>query len=197
MKRIESPNKKNKEGMMNKPRVMRVISIISACCLYVVILSGCAHQKLLERNTAGSPAWTLTPPEASESEVFFVGRSLAVNVLDERHAINQAMDDAAYQIAKGICAGITGKVEIVDSRRGEAIRGKEKTDQPSNETVVVDIKNLISGMVQKSTYYERWSVREKFMHPKYKRYKYWVLVSFPSNEFNRLKEEVKKKLKMN
>jgi hypothetical protein len=165
-----------------------------------VALSGCAWEKSRgipesqQPNVMSTgPRWTLTPPPPANGEVFFVGRSLAVNILDEKKAINQAIDDAAYQIARAIGANVSGTVSIIDSRSGEEIKGSEKTDQTTRDQVVVDVKALISGMTQKDTYRELWQVKDPGMPEKVRRYKYWVLISFPEAELKRLQDDVKKK----
>jgi len=160
-----------------------------------ILVAGCAHEQILDRSSPGPPAWQLTPPRPSGERVSFVGRSLAVNVLDERHGVNEAIDDAAYQIARSIASDVGGTVSIIDSRKGEQIRGRETTDQSSHSQVVIDVKNIVSGLTHENTYWEKWSVRESSMGSKVRRYKYWVLVSFPKAELDRMREEVKKKLK--
>jgi hypothetical protein len=125
--------------------------------------------------------------------VFFVGRSLAVNVLDEKNAMNQAMDDAIYQIARAAGAEIRGSTTIIDRRSGEAIRGKEQTEQPSKEEIRVDVNGTVIGVRQEDTFWERFSVREKFLGEKYRRYKYYVLVSVSEQELKELEAQVKKK----
>jgi hypothetical protein len=166
-------------------------------------LAGCAWEKSVtiserreETEMSRGPHWTLTPPPPANGEVFFVGRSIGVNILDEKKPINQAIDDAAYQIARAIGANVTGQVRIIDSRSGEEIKGTEKTDQTSRDEVVVDVKALISGMTQKDTYRELWQVREPDMAKPVRRYKYWVLISFPEAELKRLQDGVKKKQMM-
>jgi len=163
-------------------------------------LVGCAWEKSrliaeskAENEMSRGPHWTLTPPPATDTEAFFVGRSLGVNILDERKAINHALDDASYQIARAIGANVTGTVSIVDSRSGEAIKGSEKTDLTTRDQVVVDVRAIVSGMTQKDTYRELWEVKDAGMPKKVRRYKYWVLVSFPVAELERLQNEVKKK----
>lgn len=159
--------------------------------------AGCAHQSVVETSQVKAPPWTLTPPPPSAGKVFFTGRSLAVNILDEKHGISEAIDDAAYQIAREAAAEVTGQVTIIDTRTGEAIRGQERTEQRSRDQVVVDVRAIVSGLRQEEVYWERWAVRERFGEEEFKRYKYWVLVSFPEAELKRLQDDVKKKLRRN
>jgi hypothetical protein len=163
----------------------------------VLLLSGCAHETMVSdtearRQEENRPSWTYTPPGPSDGKVYFVGRSLAVNVLDERNAMNQAMDDALYQIARAAGADVTGTTRIIDRRSGEAIRGQERTDQPSDEQIQIDVNGTVVGIRQEDVFWERFSVREKALSEKYKRYKYYVLVSVPEQELEDLKNQVKK-----
>ena len=179
-----------------------LISVISGLFLFV----GCSHEKLVQdmetrRPNENRPDWTINPPTPANGKVFFVGRSLAVNVLDEKHGINEAMDDAIYQIARAAGADVKGHARIVDTRRGEAIRGKEQTEQPSQDEVRVDVDGTVIGIRQQDVFWERYSVRKKFgladilymdEDEKFTRYKYYVLVSVPEAELKRLEEEKQK-----
>jgi hypothetical protein len=164
----------------------------------IVFLSGCAQEKLVSdtetrRAEEHRPDWTYTPPPASNGKVYFVGRSLAVNVLDEKNAMNQAMDDAIYQIARAAGAEVKGSVRIIDRRSGEAIRGKEQTEQISEDQIQVDVNGTVIGVRQENTFWERFSVREKAFGEEYKRYKYYVLVSVSETQLKELESQVKKK----
>jgi len=175
-----------------------------AMTILLAISMGCAHQRVIATSQPGPPSWLLTPPKPSDGKVFFVGRSLGLNVLDEKQAINLAIDDAAYQIARAITADVTGQVTIIDSRKteekrqssliGNKVKQDTRSDQSSHDQVVVDVRSIVSGLVQENAYWERCSVRDTFFGPKLRRYKYWLLVSFPERELKRLQNDVKKKL---
>jgi len=163
-----------------------------------LLCAGCAHERLIKASRPTPPAWDLlTPSPPKDGKTFLIGRSLAVNVLDERHGIQAAMNDAAYQVALAAAAHVGARVMLVDNRTGEQIRGRERTEQPEKSTVRVDVASIIMGLRQDDAYWERWSVREAFLCPKFKRYKYWVLASFPSDELQRLGEDLKKKSRTN
>ena len=165
----------------------------SVLILLSVVLLGCAHEKRIEGpSTENRPSWTLNSPSPSNGKVYFVGRSLAINVLDEKHGINEATNDAIYQIARAAGADVEGRAKIVDIRQGEAIRGKEQTEQPSRDEVYIDVNGTVIGMRQEDVFWERYSVREKFGEEEFVRYKYYVLVSVPEEELKRLEEQKKK-----
>jgi hypothetical protein len=163
-----------------------------------VVGAGCAQETLISdtetrRPQERRPDWSYTPPPASNGKVYFVGRSLAVNVLDEKNAMNQAMDDAIYQVARAGGAEVKGSTRIIDRRTGEAIRGKEQTEQPSEEQLQVDVNGTVIGVRQEDTFWEKFAVREKTLGEKYRRYKYYVLVSVSEQELKDLQNQVKKK----
>ncbi len=181
-------------------------SRLFATAWLLVVLSGCAHHVVLERSQPGPPGWltTLTPEKGKER---FLGRSVVPTVFDERLAINDAIDDAAYQIARSVVANVNGQATIIDSRKtgdvrtsgvlGESIRQNENLAQSSHRQAVVDVQAIVSGLSQEAHYWEKWSVREYALGPKSTRYRYWVLVSFPSEELKRLLDDVKKNSKTN
>jgi len=165
--------------------------------MVVLLCIGCAHEKKIGSSYTVTPTGQLTPPPPANGKVFFIGRSLGVNILDERNGINAAIDDAAMQIAKDITREVGGRVEFVDSRKGEAIRGKETTEQAGKNQFVFDVSTIVSGVTQEDAYWERWSVREKSLGEGFARYRYYVLVSYPQDELNRQRELVKKKMTPN
>jgi len=163
-----------------------------------VVMAGCAGERLTSdkdtrRTQERRPDWTYTPPSASNGKVYFVGRSLAVNVLDEKNAMNQAMDDAIYQVARAAGAEVKGSAKIVDRRSGEAIRGRERTQQSSEDQIQVDVDGTVIGVRQEDTFWERFDIREKPLGSKYARYKYYVLISVSEQELKDLVEQIKKK----
>lgn len=167
-----------------------------------VLIAGCAHEtRMIDENIPGTdnnrPDWTLTPPADSAAKAYFTGRSLAVNVLDERHGVDDAINDAIHQIARAAGADVTGRIVVVDNRTGDVIRGEENTDERSERRVEVDVNGTVIGIRQEDIFWERFSVREKTLGKRAMRYKCYVLVSVPTDEMERLKAEVKKKPRRN
>jgi len=167
-----------------------------------VVLCGCAEKSSDEtlisdietrRTEERRPDWTYIPPPSSQGKVFFVGRSLAVNVLDEKNAMNQAMDDAIHQIARAAGAEYIGSSESIDRRSGEAIRGNERTEQISENQFRVELSGTVIGIRQEDVFWERYSVQEEASSSEYRRYIYYVLVSVPEQELKELEEQIKKK----
>ena len=181
-----------------KPSSLAILASVAITFL----ITGCAHETVVKDTTTPAPndhrpAWTRTPPPASNGKLYFTGSSLAVNILDEKHGIDEAMNDAIYQMARAAGADVKGRVTIMDKRSGEAVRGKERTEQPSASRVDVDVNGTVIGVRQEDTFWERYSVREKTFDAKVLRYKYYVLVSVPEGEIKRLEDDVKKKLQRN
>jgi hypothetical protein len=167
--------------------LLRCIAVAAA-----LLCAGCAHETLL-RASKPTPPWDLlTPPPPKGDQTLFIGRSLAVNILDERQGIESAINDAAYQIALAASANVGAQVTLVDQRTGEAIRGRERSEQPDRSKIQVDVSNILIGLRHVDTYWERWSIRESFLGPEFARTKFYVLVSFPTKELERLSEDLKK-----
>ena len=178
---------------------MMARKVVFVCAVgFAILLGGCAREALVgdietRRPQERRPDWTYTPPPASEGKVFFVGRSLATNVLDEKNAMNQAINDAIYQIARAAGVQVTGSTLITDRRSGEAIRGRENTEQLLDDQISIEVNGTVIGVRQEDVFWEKFSIRETTLGPKHQRYKYYVLMSIPQTELNDLQDQVKKK----
>lgn len=164
--------------------------------LLLIMLSGCAHETLIS-SSGQRDIWVDTPPQPANGKYYFVGRSLAVNVLDEKNGINQAVTDAIYQIAREAGTDLDALAKIRDERTGEIIRGQETTTQSATEEILAKTHEMITGSHQEGIYWERWAVRESFLGREFKRYKYYVKVSLTEKEFDDLKVFVQKKKILN
>lgn len=167
---------------------------VAVVAFLALFASSCATERMIGSMHPGPAPWLLTPPQPTESKTYFVGRSLGGNILDEKEAINEAMNDAAYQVARMIRADIGSNFEIYDSRRGERIRGRDVTDQGSHSAQGVDIRAIVLGLTQEGAYWEKWSVRNHHLTPSFQRYKYWVLASYSTAEIKRITDEIKSRL---
>ena len=167
--------------------------------LLLICLAACGSLESLEKaSKTPAPEWVVNltpprPPQVGENRQYFIGRSTATNILDERMGINEAMQDAAYSIAAAAAEGVGGSWVIVDSRSGDRVRGADRAQGSAERRIEVDINQLVSGLRQEDGYWEQWKLRGKDIDGTVRRYKYWVLVSFPIEELERLREQVKKK----
>ena len=103
------------------------------------------------------------------------------------------MQDAAYAVAVATTDGVSGTFVIVDSRSGDRVRGEDKAQDSVERRIEVDISQVVSGLRQDDAYWEQWKLRGPEIDGTIYRYKYWVLVSFPTDELERLRAQVKKK----
>jgi len=171
--------------------------------LIFCLLYGCAREKPFERLIKSSspyrPPWISKTPEARDGKEFFVGRALAVNVLDERRALLRAKHNAAYNIAFSILAEVKGISKWGDTQRGDEVWAGEILDTDQDYSLEVLVHELIPGIRVEESYWELWEVRSPTHHigreeknDIFRRYKYYVLVSISQEELKRLREEAKK-----
>lgn len=83
--------------------------------------TGCtSFREELLRSGDSAPAWTQgkvqTALPDSSADVFFVGRSVGYNVLDEAAAVSAAREDVFRQVAQMITTRVTTQGESSDSR---------------------------------------------------------------------------------
>ncbi len=168
--------------------------------LPVLIVAGCLHspkhyERLVRISRKQPPSWTRSIPPSKDGDAFFVGRSIAVNVLDERRAMLRAKHDAAYDIALSIMAEVHGAARWTDMQHGDEVRGVESVDTNLHNQITVLTDQILSGFREIESYWELWEVADNppgAPLTSFRRYKYFVLVSFPEKELERCRREVKK-----
>ena len=74
-----------------------------AAAAAVFLCVGCKQaEQRIGQSRPLAPEWVLRTPTDTDDLKFYVGRAVAVNALDERRAMNKAMDDAIEQIARSV-----------------------------------------------------------------------------------------------
>jgi len=69
-----------------------------AAAAAVFLCVGCKQaEQRIGQSRPLAPEWVLRTPTDTDDLKFYVGRAVAVNALDERRAMNKAMDDAIEQ----------------------------------------------------------------------------------------------------
>jgi len=172
-------------------RARAALALAAPICIACACASFGPGEKKLAASDPVRPEWPDVPPPPKGDTEFFVGRTVAKNVLQEKQAIHSGVNDALYHAAKSVGADVKGAVTVVDRSTGDVITGSEITDQDSEEVVRIDVSQHVPGMRHLDTYWEIWAVREGAGW--FTRYKYWVLISVPKSDLDRLKEEIKKK----
>jgi len=160
-----------------------------------VLSAGCAHDKLVAYSNP-PPAWgPLVPPPPKDGKVFLIGRSTAINSLDEGAAMRVAKRDAAYEAVSLAAQDVRGNFCIVDAKTGDIVRGKETTEGRQNTKVEVDVDAIVMGLTLEDAYWEKRSIREHAGGRKILRYLYRVMTSIEESELERIREDLKKKLR--
>ena len=159
--------------------------------LALLLAAGCATETRLEPAPGTpQPSWVDSPPEASDGNHYYIGIGLAQNVLDEQSARRKARMNAAETIAQEISLDVQTLFRKRRATEGAAHKGEEIPREKIDEEVEARANEVVRSMTVKEFYTERWKVRESFMGKAFKRYKFYVLVSYPDSEYERLVEEV-------
>ena len=134
-------------------------AIGSFLMLVTLLQSGCAHETRIGALASDRPNWTLIDPPQANGRVYFVGRSLAQNVLDEKNAIISAKHDATYQIALALGVHVTGTYTTTDTRDGSAIQGRGTNNQTAEDKFVATIDTKVSDIQPDEVFWERYCKR--------------------------------------
>jgi len=154
-----------------------------------------------------APSWVTGDPQQSGDDVYFVGRGVGYNVLDERAAVNAARADVLAQIAQLMTTRVMTQSGDCDARGGgetafpqsrAGVRPRWRDDNHGVRTLPGDeLQQLLSheaqqftsaiagDMVDRGVYLEKWDVREEpagsWGRPSRGmiRYKCWLLMSIP------------------
>jgi len=183
-------------------RIRAIFHTLLPAVVLCVCLVACHHirvadEVLIKASRLTPPEWILTPKAPAGDLLFFVGRGAAENILDEGHGVNSAVNDAISQIVTSAAPTFGRKVVVVDSRTGDPIHGSLRADGTEEDMVTIQTEEvLVAGLMKKEIYWEHWEVRERSGVP-YSKYKYFILVSFPSEELDKIRARLKKKTNSN
>ena len=181
------------------------------------ILTGCGSgyhdydQELLDGgmcNPDAAPAWVKSGVAVVDEEnLYFIGRGIGYNILDERAAYDSARDHATEQLAKYILTRVQARMARGDERQfametgwafvglvqGHQNRGRflpgERADQMLETSVRAATKAVVGDLEDRAVYWEQWAVGEVPQRPfekplKMRRYKCWLLMSVPRGKLN-------------
>lgn len=153
-----------------------------------------------------APEWVRGELPHSGGEVFFVGRSVSYNVLDERAAVAAAREDALQQFAQLISTRVVMRSRDLDARSGgetgfvnrgdhwftagddqrfvRMLPGPELAQAVAREASLFT-SGIAGDLVQRDVHFEQWGVTEDptgafgDASRGMIRYKCWVLMSIP------------------
>jgi len=150
-------------------------------------------------NAQNAPDWVKGPVGAEDNEnLYFVGRGIAHNVLDERAGYNAARDHVLEQLARHVATWVSARAGEGDRRTfrmesgwpflGRRARNRHFPGERSKGYLASHVRlcteALAGDLEEVETYWEQWEVREHPERPMHralrmKRYKCWVLMAVP------------------
>ena len=149
-----------------------------------------------------APEWVKGPMPNDPENLYFLGRGLSYNILDERAGYDGARDHVLEQMGKQIATWVRSRVARGDRRlfgmetgwaflglvQGHAGRGRflpgERARQRLDTAIAMTTQALAGDLEDRAIHWEQWGIREikdrPFEKPlRMKRYKCWLLMSIP------------------
>ncbi len=185
---------------MSRPMTAGFGRGLLAAAAMLAAASGCVQPEVLvQKSRPLAPEWVLRTPPDTDTHQFYVGRAIAVNTLDERRAMAKAEDDAIDQIARSIIVRVCGESVMQDFENADEARGRhfnaDRLKWETKKTVKTDTD--VAGMRRVDTYWEIWKIRENAddgIDHTFRRYKFWMLVSFPKKKRDECEEIIRKEV---
>lgn len=159
---------------------------------------------------ADAPDWVkgIAPADRDPNRVYFVGRGIGFNVLDERGAYDSARDHALEQLARQLATRVTYFTHDVDDQHDTRFLPDEggcrlfwnwsDVQSNHNHNLLKDAKlwtDTIAGhMAEEEVYWERWEVKENpeqmfcCADRRMTRWKCWGLFSVARADYDALVE---------
>jgi len=171
----------------------KVVWLVGA--LFAGVLAGCnaVETRIQPSLTSAQPGWIMTPKEPGQGMRYYVGISIAENVLEEQQGRRRALANAAELVSQSIVDDVTAKVTETDSTEGPAHLGSERKKEWTREELETVSKESIRFLAPKEYYYEQWRITDNWLERLFNgghvRYKYYVLTAYPEVEYQRLVEK--------
>jgi hypothetical protein len=171
-----------------------------APALSVLLVAGCSTisepegEVQLRNMIAGdaAPAWVTGQIPTSPGTVAFVGRGGGFDVLDERHAFDEALGHARTQLAHYVATAVTSEACLRDISIGARFLPRDMPEYGAHERVNQDLRSraheisdvIVGGVAAADQHWERWDVSNgrqwdrRWMTDRragIQRYKCWVL----------------------
>ncbi|MCC5828816.1 MAG: hypothetical protein JJU36_05155 [Phycisphaeraceae bacterium] len=195
---------------MKMASLARTLVLVAFSASMLMFSGGCASERLLHTGITpneDAPEWVrLGALPATDDKIYVVGRSVGVNVLDERAAYDAALAHAAEQVAKLVQTHVSSSLEMSDTRGPGVSSMRRGADNWRHRCPVMDRKlphfvedkseytgaqasdALVSMINPIETHWERWRLRERpFLHLWWAfRYKCWVLVEIDRQDLEEM-----------
>jgi len=179
-------------------RLASLTAMFLVCFGLIALTSGCAPQNCRETFVrsgicgpdAKPPEWVQGKlPSTEPDQIYFVGRGVAYNVLDERAAYDNARDHALQQLGKHIATWVSareGESDVRQFSQGARFLKGESAKETLGTCARLTTEALAGDLVDREIYWEEWQVEKQSKPHKedhgLKRYKCWVLVSIDAKK---------------
>lgn len=184
------------------------VIVVSVLC---AVLAGCdANEQLVRTGVHGpteyAPDWVRGRMPLDEEYIYFIGRGVGHNILDERGAYDGARDHVMQQIARQIATRIeysvreqsgrgsaTGEADSAEGSHGSGPWPWGRIEGMSAEVAseaLIATSALVGDVEEREIYWEEWRVNDRpdrwcSRKRGVMRYKCWVLMAIPRASFER------------
>ncbi len=177
-------------------------------CILLAAIQSCAstapQEQLIRSSIAGddAPSWVGGAIAQTPGTVTFVGRGGGMNVLDERHAFDEALGHARAQLAQYVATQVSTEACLQDISSGARFLSLHRHLEGNGERVDQAIRSrvheladvIVGGVAASEQHWEQWSVSNTqptgFMNIRtngvhsFRRYKCWILAHVDQETIN-------------
>ena len=169
---------------MSRTRLLTVLTAL--VCAASLVGCGSTSSRLSPPAGQPQPMWVDQRLQPADGMRTFVGVAIAENALDEAHARQAALENAAQRVAQSVTSKVRGEYRTQDMRSGAPHLPGGQTYYQSASLSKVTAKEVIHGLVARQFYKEEWEVKPGFWDTPIRRYKYYVLAELSESHYQRL-----------
>jgi len=183
-------------GEIQKGVSMKSLRSASLCVLTLAFLlqAGCepglpsAGQDSDKLRPASLPDWADKQNWAQDGRKYFVGRALADHPLDEKNALDEALNHAIQNIATVAGSQLNLTTQWSQREGGDPGFGDTSREYSRNTRGELTVEGLVVNIQQEKVYWDR--IKDSVITWQYR---YFVLVSIAEQDFSNLVDQIKKK----
>jgi hypothetical protein len=190
-------------------RLLQTGTLGLGACILLAAIQSCAstapQEQLIRSSIAGddAPNWVGGTIAQTPGTVTFVGRGGGINVLDERHAFDEALGHARAQLAQYVATQVSTEDCLQDISSGARFLSLHRHFEGNGERVDQSIRSrvheladvIVGGVAASEQHWEQWSVsnarptgfmnvRSSGLHS-FRRYKCWILAHVDQETIDR------------